>query len=402
MQPLLPSFRHSFPGLIVAAWAVSVASCGAELGSDDAPADLEAETSPIIGGNAIDVTTRRNLGLVMAGSCSASTISPDWVLTATHCLPFSSPTSVWVTAPRPDGSPESRRAVALAQVAMSDLSLVQLEPPTTGSQWPGVSRQMWPGNINSLIGQNITCYGQGDTAYKTPLGTGTTNNGVVTWKSLMDRVDAIEIPNVLLTHPTSTGNHSSAPGDSGGGCFYNNLTVAVASFVRADCADPTTPDTCKQTVSRIHTNGWRSTSEYASYIDHARLRAATATFRHIATQFDDFARPILLNGWSPYPGGTNDPQAALVANTVHLRGAIRTGGASPIPFQLPFGMRPSSDVWVPTNLCDAKKGRLKIDVGGVVTVEAEAGDWAAAQCFTSLDGVSFAVNTASYTPLVVN
>jgi len=43
------------------------------------------------------------------------------------------------------------------------------------------------------------------------------------------------------------------------------------------------------------------------------------------------------------------------------------------------------------DLCDATNGRLQIEPSGVVTVEAEGAAFGNAACFTSLDGVSFAL-----------
>jgi hypothetical protein len=45
---------------------------------------------------------------------------------------------------------------------------------------------------------------------------------------------------------------------------------------------------------------------------------------------------------------------------------------------------------IPVDLCNGDKGRLNIQPDGVVVVEAENGDFAQAQCLTSLDGASFA------------
>jgi hypothetical protein len=41
------------------------------------------------------------------------------------------------------------------------------------------------------------------------------------------------------------------------------------------------------------------------------------------------------------------------------------------------------------DLCNATNGRLFIQPSGVATVQAENGTFSNAQCFTSLDGVSF-------------
>jgi hypothetical protein len=40
-------------------------------------------------------------------------------------------------------------------------------------------------------------------------------------------------------------------------------------------------------------------------------------------------------------------------------------------------------------MCNATKGRLHIQANGVASVQAENGTFSNAQCFTSLDGVSF-------------
>jgi len=57
--------------------------------------------------------------------------------------------------------------------------------------------------------------------------------------------------------------------------------------------------------------------------------------------------------------------------------------------------------YVPVGLCGANKGRLVVQPSGVVSVEAEGGAFANAQCLTSLEGVSFAVSTSGFTPLVL-
>jgi hypothetical protein len=75
---------------------------------------------------------------------------------------------------------------------------------------------------------------------------------------------------------------------------------------------------------------------------------------------------------------------------VHFKGAIATGGTNPVPFTLPAGFRPATAVYVAVDLCNATNGRLFIEPSGVVTVQAEGSAFGNAQCFTSLDGASFA------------
>jgi hypothetical protein len=70
-----------------------------------------------------------------------------------------------------------------------------------------------------------------------------------------------------------------------------------------------------------------------------------------------------------------------------------------VPLTLPFGRRPSSAVYIPIDLCSGHKGRLHITTDGVVEVQPEAGNVAAAQCFTSLDGVAFEIDTGGSTVL---
>jgi hypothetical protein len=95
-----------------------------------------------------------------------------------------------------------------------------------------------------------------------------------------------------------------------------------------------------------------------------------------------------LNGWSGAPFGTSDPAASLVSGVVQFKGAIRTSGTDPVAFTLPAGLRPATDTYVQADLCDAANGRLLIQPDGVVTVQAE-NSFSGAQCFTSLDGISF-------------
>lgn len=109
----------------------------------------------------------------------------------------------------------------------------------------------------------------------------------------------------------------------------------------------------------------------------------------------------LINGWSNY--GTRN--AALVRtnfDTVHLAGAITTGGTNQTPFILPEVYRPSANVYLPIDLCGGKKGYLLIAANGTATVGVNgSGAWSDAQCFTSLDNVSYAQTASGYTPLTL-
>lgn len=114
-----------------------------------------------------------------------------------------------------------------------------------------------------------------------------------------------------------------------------------------------------------------------------------------------FSKLTLLHGWVSYGNGTAGAAVARIDGIIHLKGGIKTKGNNPVPFTLPAADRPVHKVFVPIDLCNGDSGRLDITPAGVVTVEAEAANWANAQCFTSLDGVTFAQNPSSFTPLIL-
>ena len=123
-----------------------------------------------------------------------------------------------------------------------------------------------------------------------------------------------------------------------------------------------------------------------------------ASFAKSATSFTPLT---LLNGWANYSSSTASPAARAISGVVHLEGAIATSGTNPVPFVLPSAFRPATTVYVPVDLCDATNGRLQIEHNGTVTVEAEGNNFNNAQCFTSLEGVSYAKSASSYTALTL-
>jgi hypothetical protein len=241
-------------------------------------------------------------------------------------------------------------------------------------------------NGDTLVGQNVTCYGQGYTAYASPSGL----TGEGQWRSLVRQVASWDGFNVFLN--SDNGNNILAPGDSGGPCFFGNQVAGVSSFATdVNCTDPTTPDTCKATITKIHGAALASTSRYANYINMAPSRTATAHFRELT----------LGPGWIPAPFQYNLPGISLVGSVVQLRGAIRTSGVDSLVFTLPPGFRPLSELYVPVVLCGARRGRLHIYPSGATWLQTESGQWASAQCQTSLDGVSFVLSDAGFTGLAL-
>jgi hypothetical protein len=102
----------------------------------------------------------------------------------------------------------------------------------------------------------------------------------------------------------------------------------------------------------------------------------------------------LGTGWDSGGYGTAAPAVELAGSlgeTIQFSGAISTSSTNfnTLVFTLPPPYRPSTDVYIPVDMCGATKGRLYIQPSGMAFVEAENGTFSNAQCFTSLDGVSF-------------
>jgi hypothetical protein len=97
----------------------------------------------------------------------------------------------------------------------------------------------------------------------------------------------------------------------------------------------------------------------------------------------------LVNGWTGGPFGTATPQWHWGAqmDSVRLDGAMATSGTNSLA--ITGAWKPSANVYVLADLCNAHTGRLLITPSGNVYVQSVDG-WAYAQCFTSLDGLSYA------------
>jgi hypothetical protein len=97
-----------------------------------------------------------------------------------------------------------------------------------------------------------------------------------------------------------------------------------------------------------------------------------------------------INGWATSPYAT---RAAAVRNNsgiITFQGALSSTGNSGQLFFLPAAYTPATKVYVPTDLCNATKGRIVIHPTGEVQVEA-TGSFSNATCFTSLEGVTFGI-----------
>src|SRR5207302_1787879 len=80
---------------------------------------------------------------------------------------------------------------------------------------------------------------------------------------------------------------------------------------------------------------------------------------------------------------------------------IATTGTNPVPFTLPAAFRPATAVYVKVDLCNATNGRLFIQHSGVVARKSDVEAISNAQCFSSLDGASFAKSASSFTALTL-
>jgi hypothetical protein len=160
-----------------------------------------------------------------------------------------------------------------------------------------------------------------------------------------------------------------------------SLTPSVTVFVPVDM--------CNATNGRldIATNGQVTVQEE----DGATTNEDCFTSLDGASFVQTPKSPTLLtlkNGWTGQPFGTGPAIAELSNGTVRLGGGIASGTIAAAS-KLPLSMRPTHNVFVQVDLCNATNGRLDIKPTGKVSVEEEGGGLSNADCFTSLDGASF-------------
>src|SRR5215467_10408337 len=126
---------------------------------------------------------------------------------------------------------------------------------------------------------------------------------------------------------------------------------------------------------------------------------AAASAQAATTTLPAYTTLKLVNGWTSYGSGLAKPAVANISGIVHLKGGMKTSGTNDVAFTLPVADRPAAEVYVPVDECGATNGRLDIAPSGIVSVEAEGNAWNEAQCFVSLDGVTFAKTASSFTAL---
>jgi hypothetical protein len=144
---------------------------------------------------------------------------------------------------------------------------------------------------------------------------------------------------------------------------------------------------------------WRLLAVGVTVLAAAMMALPAAATAAPASQGVTFTDLTLQNGWTTYPT-TATPAVAIIDGIVHLRGGISNPSVSnsDVAFVLPKRFRPPKYVSVPVDMWQATPGELNIAPDGTTEV-ISAGATSDATQFTSLDGVSFALSAARYTPL---
>lgn len=96
-----------------------------------------------------------------------------------------------------------------------------------------------------------------------------------------------------------------------------------------------------------------------------------------------------INGWVGQAFGTYPLTVTDNGGVIRFTGAV-SGGTTDTIAILPAKFRPLVDVYVPVDLCNGIKGRIVIQPDGSIRVFS-TNAFADAQCFTSLEGVSYAL-----------
>jgi hypothetical protein len=156
-------------------------------------------------------------------------------------------------------------------------------------------------------------------------------------------------------------------------------------------------DLCNATNGRlfIQANG-SVTVQGETFADAQCLTSLDGASFVLKTQNGFGAAMLLQNGWTSdqVSFGTFQATDDSINGVIYLQGGV-SGGSSDVIGTVAF--HPTKPVYIAVNECNANNGRILIDTSGTVTVQ---GTLSVAQCFTSLEGVSFGT-TDTPTPLTL-
>lgn len=163
----------------------------------------------------------------------------------------------------------------------------------------------------------------------------------------------------------------------------SNLSPSTDVYIPADLFG------AKNGRLHIQPNGTVTVQAESSFSDAAGFTSLDGTW--FLPNSTGTTALTLVNGWTNAPFSTANAAVINVNGIVHFKGAIASGTTG-VAFTVPSTMRPSADVYLPIDLCNATKGRLYIAAStGVATVSAEGGTFSNAQCFTSLESASYSI-----------
>lgn len=271
--------------------AIALLSCGA--GDEDPPHELGFAADPLAYGEVVDAPTQRSMGLVSLDGCSAALLSPDWVITAGHCVQPEYATSTRAVMSDGQGGELVRYADRVVMLeprpehAKGDVGMVHLA---------GIRPEGWPTEfqralddrpVADLVGTSLICYGRGPGSLEDGAwaGYGHWRTGVfaVDGYGMFDEQD-------VVTFERNAEGQITGPGDSGGPCY------AEVGGVLVHAAN--------------HSAAGYGVDEYGRVIDSPDMRGySTATSFYRSWIADVLAQPAYpamylrgsMNGWGLHP-----------------------------------------------------------------------------------------------------